>query len=59
MSVTVTKVSKSSDVSLDTVDKSATSVSLTQGSPIGLLLALTYATTQSLSGLTVTLISKS
>jgi len=59
MSVTVTKVTKSSTVSLDTVDKSSTSTTLDQGGPIGLLLALTYASAQSFSGLTVTLTSKS
>ena len=59
MPVTVTTISKSSVVSVSTVAKSS-GADIPQASPMGLLLSLTYASTQSgTGGISVTLIGKS
>ena len=58
MSVTVTNLSKSPTVSVTLTQKNA-GTSIAVGESIGLLLALTYADSQSSGGLNVSLISKS
>lgn len=58
MAVTLTHISRSSDVSVTLADRNGQSASIGIGSPMGLLLALTYASTISIDGLTVTLIDK-
>ena len=58
MSVTLTPVSRSSDASLTLATRNGNSSSIAAGTPIGLLLALTYATQQVIDGMTVTLATR-
>lgn len=58
MSITLTPVSRSADVSLTLADRNGNSSTIAAGSAIGLLLALTYATQIVIDGMVVTLIDK-
>ena len=59
MSITFTPISKSANITLSTVSKTSGTGAVSTGNPIGLLLALTYASAVAgTDGITLTLISK-
>ena len=58
MTVTLTPVSRSADASITLSERNGNSSNISTGSPIGLLLALTYASQIVIDGMVVTLLDR-